>query len=107
MEGTTAMVDQMYEFLAPAMVRWKTYNCCSVDLTAVPRETSPKNIALGTTTLMMDNQASNNSAPHDKTRQGLVNTGFKLRRRTEKLSPQPFDKLRLGRTSQFGCLLSF
>ncbi|CAN6931723.1 unnamed protein product, partial [Brassica oleracea] len=50
---------------------------------------------------------SNNSAPHDKTRQGLVNTGFKLRRRTEKLSPQPFDKLRLGRTSQFGCLLSF
>nr|VDD60567.1 unnamed protein product [Brassica oleracea] len=53
------------------------------------RETSPKNIALGTTTLMMDNQASNNSAPHDKTRQGLVNTGFKLRRRTEKVS-QPY-----------------
>ncbi|CAN6927957.1 unnamed protein product [Brassica oleracea] len=37
MEGTTAMVDQTYEFLAPVMVRWKTYNCYSVDLTAVPR----------------------------------------------------------------------
>nr|VDC64841.1 unnamed protein product [Brassica rapa] len=37
MEGTTAMVDQTYEFLANAMVRWKTYNRCSVDLTAVPR----------------------------------------------------------------------
>ncbi|CAN7018761.1 unnamed protein product [Brassica rapa subsp. trilocularis] len=38
MEGTTAMVDQTYKFLATAMVRWKTYKCCSVDLTAVPRD---------------------------------------------------------------------
>ncbi|CAF2055662.1 hypothetical protein Bca4012_098230 [Brassica carinata] len=37
MEGTTEMVDQTYEFLAPVMVRWKTYNCYSFDHTAVPR----------------------------------------------------------------------
>ncbi|KAF3519304.1 hypothetical protein DY000_02059446 [Brassica cretica] len=46
MEGTTAMVDQTYEFLAPVMVRWKTYNCYSVDHTAVPRDKNktPKQI---------------------------------------------------------------
>ncbi|KAH0872689.1 hypothetical protein HID58_070051 [Brassica napus] len=46
MEGTTEMVDQTYEFLAPVMVRWKTYNCYSFDHTAVPRDKNktPKQI---------------------------------------------------------------
>ncbi|CAN7018601.1 unnamed protein product [Brassica rapa subsp. trilocularis] len=84
MEGTTAMVDQTYEFLATAMVRWKTYKCYSVDLTAVPRETSPKNIAGHCMTEKLfplhhffpdSKSKTNDSAPQDKTRQDETRQG--------------------------------
>ncbi|CAF2080940.1 unnamed protein product [Brassica napus] len=84
MEGTTAMVDQTYEFLANAMVRWKTYNRCSVDLTAVPRETSPKNIAGHCMTEKLfplhhffpdSKSKTNDSAPQDETRQDETRQG--------------------------------